>query len=146
MFNLPFSIFENTCTKSGIWQLVSIRLMCFIIWFCHLIRNFPFWIFLGAQYFCNFIICCISYVFRSFFWTQIIPIAANFYVILVSCLIGNNTTSFWNGKDSTIIPDRKLTSSGLFVVVLWLPLYWHYLFLKYKNEKSRDKMYRWVDS
>ena len=31
---------ENACTKSGIWQL-SICLMCFVIWFCHLIRGFP---------------------------------------------------------------------------------------------------------
>ena len=32
----------NACTKSGIWQLLSFRLMCFIIWFCYLIRDFPF--------------------------------------------------------------------------------------------------------
>ena len=31
-FNPTFSTFENACTKSGIWQLLSIRLMCFIIW------------------------------------------------------------------------------------------------------------------
>ena len=41
-FNPPFSTFENACTKSGIWQLLSIRLMCFILWYCHLIRDFPF--------------------------------------------------------------------------------------------------------
>ena len=28
--------------------------MCFSFWFCHLIREFPFWIFLGVQYFCVF--------------------------------------------------------------------------------------------
>ena len=48
-----FSTFENACIMSGIWQL-SIRLMCFIIWFCHFIREFPFWIFVRGQYFCNF--------------------------------------------------------------------------------------------
>ena len=53
-FNPPFSTFENACTKSGIWQLLSIRLMCLSFWFCHLIRDFPFWIFLGVQYFCDF--------------------------------------------------------------------------------------------
>ena len=37
--------------KSGIWQLLPICLMCFIIWFCHSIRYFLFWIFLGVQYF-----------------------------------------------------------------------------------------------
>ena len=34
--------------------MLSIRLMCFIIWFCQLIRVFPFWFFLGDQYFCDF--------------------------------------------------------------------------------------------
>ena len=30
--------------------------MSFIIWFCHLMRNFSFWIFLGFQYFCDSIL------------------------------------------------------------------------------------------
>ena len=42
-------------TKTGIWRLLSIRLMCFIIWFCHSIRNFSFWIFREVQYFGGFI-------------------------------------------------------------------------------------------
>ena len=35
------------------WQLLSIRLMCFIIWSCHLIWDFTLWIFLGVQFFCR---------------------------------------------------------------------------------------------
>ena len=49
--HLPLVLFsENACT---IWQLY-IRLMCSNFWFCHLIRDFSFWIFLGLQYFCDF--------------------------------------------------------------------------------------------
>ena len=55
----PFSTFDNACTKSGIWQLLYIYLMCFIIWFCHFIRDFAFWIFLGVQYFCDSTFFCI---------------------------------------------------------------------------------------
>ena len=51
LFNPPFSTFENACTKSGIWLLLSIRLMCFILWCCHLIRDAPFRIFLEDQWF-----------------------------------------------------------------------------------------------
>ena len=57
-FNPPFSAIENACTKSRIWQLLSIRLMCFIFWFCHLIKDFPFWIFLEIKYFCYLIFFC----------------------------------------------------------------------------------------
>ena len=39
-FNPPFSTFENACTKSGIWQFLSIR---FVIWFCYVIMDFPNW-------------------------------------------------------------------------------------------------------
>ena len=34
--------------------LLSIRLMCLSFWLSHLIREFPFWIFLGVQYFCDY--------------------------------------------------------------------------------------------
>ena len=53
--------FSFACTKSGIWQLLSILLMCLSLWFCHLIRDFPFWIFLGVQYFCDF-------TFHNIYW------------------------------------------------------------------------------
>ena len=69
-FNPRFSTLENACTKSGIWQLLSIRLMCLNFWFCHLIGDFPFGIFLGVQYFCDFTFyffstCYISYKSRK---------------------------------------------------------------------------------
>ena len=41
-FNPPFSTLENACSKSGIWQLLSIRLMCLDFWFCLLMLDFPF--------------------------------------------------------------------------------------------------------
>ena len=56
-FNPPFSTSKNACTKSGIWQLLSIRLMCLDFWVCLLILDFPFWIFLGVQCFCVFTFC-----------------------------------------------------------------------------------------
>ena len=67
-FDPPFSTLENSCTKSEIWQLLSIRLMCLVFWFCHLIRDFPFTIFLGVQ-FLVLLFCCwdvqeTGYVYR----------------------------------------------------------------------------------
>ena len=49
-------------------QLLSIRLMCLDFWFCLLIFYFPFWIFIGVQYFCVFTFCkyCV-YVFFKYF-------------------------------------------------------------------------------
>ena len=40
--------------KSGLWQLLSIRLMYLSFIFCLLITDFSFWIFLGVRHFCFF--------------------------------------------------------------------------------------------
>ena len=53
-FNLPFT-WENACTKSWIWQLLSIRLMCLSLWFyLPFDWGLSFLRFLGVQYFWNF--------------------------------------------------------------------------------------------
>lgn len=50
-FNRPFSKSEIAGTKSGKEPLLFINLMCLGLLFYHLLRNLPFWAFLGVWYF-----------------------------------------------------------------------------------------------
>ena len=44
-FNPPFSTFENACTKSGIWQFLSIRFWCVLLF------DFAMWLWTFRIYF-----------------------------------------------------------------------------------------------
>ena len=65
---------------SQVWQLLSMRWICLSFWFCHLIRDFLFGIFLGVQYFCDFIfysyalncVLILYFHYKSEWWTTVL--------------------------------------------------------------------------
>ena len=88
MIYMLYIITIYDCTKSGIWQLLSIHLMCLSCWFCHLITDFPFWIFLGVQYFCDFYFLCESGSAHLSGAPEITPVlGGSLFLSLVFCTV-----------------------------------------------------------
>ena len=92
----------NYCTKSGIWQLLFICLMCLSFWICHLIRTFLLFFKFSSEFdiFVLLLFTVIISLLNSFWnlseWKLTLPLTSKLYLQVI----------FWGLNWDTCMPGR----------------------------------------